>query len=123
MTGGRVSTPMRRLGEHAIKAPVVQPLRPRFHATPAEILAAPFVLVRDFPIIGLPRFANTTRLRWESLGRFPPRIHLSTRIVAYRSADVVAWMHERERAAAEEGREQRQRILQQEARRVRNRSK
>jgi predicted DNA-binding transcriptional regulator AlpA len=123
MTGGKVSTPLKRIHEHAIKAPSVQPLRPRRHATPAEVLAQPFILLRDFEILGLPKFANSTRLRWEALGRFPLRVKFSARVCAYRTSDIVAWMTERERAAAVEGAEQRERILRQEATRVRNRRK
>jgi len=128
MTGGKISTPpLRRLQDvqREVKVPGVQPLRPRYRATPQEILAAPLVLAKDFPIIGLPKLANTTRLRWEALGRFPQRVKLSAFYTAYRSADLIAWMAACERESIKESAEQRDRILKQEARRaeIRLRSK
>jgi predicted DNA-binding transcriptional regulator AlpA len=122
MTGGKLSTPpLRRLPDvqREVKAPPLQPLRPRYRATPQEILAAPFVLARDFPILGLPAMANSTRLRWEALGRFPQRVKFSARYTGYRTQDILAWMAACERRSAEESNEQRQRILEQEAARAR----
>ena len=66
-----------------------------------------------------PAMANSTRLRWEALGRFPQRVKFSARYTGYRTQDILAWMAACERRSAEESNEQRQRILEQEAARAR----
>ncbi|MBB6125171.1 helix-turn-helix transcriptional regulator [Sphingobium subterraneum] len=50
-----------------------------------------FFTTDDLTRLGLP-YANTTRLRWEAEGKFPKRVRLGGRSVAYLADEIDAYI-------------------------------
>lgn len=60
------------------------------HVTAAQAQQSPWLFESELstyhPVSG------STRRRQEAIGRFPRRIHIGTKVVAWRRADVEAWL-------------------------------
>jgi predicted DNA-binding transcriptional regulator AlpA len=75
--------------------------RRRVHLAPSANLNDPLALIRKRDLAVLLGVNSWTIDNWRKRGRIPQPIILSPQIVAWRRADIDAWLRERQTAAAQ----------------------